>query len=89
MALGELQRSKLSKAGKRQLEAMLRAAANPDAEKPENVIKTLEPERRRDIEATMSVLATHRKSITQRGMDALNDMSDDEWDSMVMEANGS
>lgn len=86
-ALDQLQRTTLAPAAKRQLEAMLRAAANPEAETPENVIRTLEPERRANVEATIQTLSGHRRSVTARGRDALMRLSDDEFDLMVQEAN--
>jgi hypothetical protein len=68
---------------------MLEAAANPDAESPENVIKTLPPERRGNVEATISALTRQRRGITNRGRVTLQQMSEDEWDRLVNEANGS
>jgi hypothetical protein len=66
---------------------MLRAAANPDAESPEAVIKTLEPERRANVEANITALSQQRQTVTQRGRDALFGFSEDEWQQMVEEAN--
>lgn len=66
---------------------MLRAAANPDAETPENVIRTLEPERRANVEATITTLAQQRRDITSRGMEGLFGFTEDEWQRMVDEAN--
>lgn len=87
MAVQEIQRSNLGKAAKRQLEAMLRAAANPNAESPAEVIKTLEPERRMNVEGTISTLARRRRTITTRGQEALFGFTEDEWQQMVDEAN--
>ena len=66
---------------------MFRAAANSDAEKPEEVIKTLEPERRANVEATITQLAIRRRDITGRGMDQLLQMDESDWQQMVDEAN--
>ena len=87
MAIAEIERSGLPKAARRQIEAMLRAAANPNAENPAEVIKTLEPERRLNVEATITALATHRRGITGRGRVGLQQLSDGEWQKLVEEAN--
>jgi ribosomal 50S subunit-associated protein YjgA (DUF615 family) len=88
-AIERLHQTNLRPSAKRQLEAMLRVAANPDAESPEAVIKTLEPERRANVEATITALSQQRRTVTQRGKDALFGFSEDEWQQMVDEANGS
>lgn len=86
MAIAEINRSSLPLAAQRQLIAMLQAAANPNAESAAEVIKTLDPERRANVEATIRQLAQNRRAITRRGRAGLRAMSDDEWQRLVDEA---
>ena len=70
---------------KRQLIAMLEAAANPNAEAPEVVIQSLEAERRDNILETVNVLNRFTGSMAARGKARLLDMSDEDFDALVDE----
>jgi hypothetical protein len=67
---------------------MLRAAANANAESPQEVIKTLDAERRANVEGTITQLAIRRREITSRGMEQLMALDEAEFQQMVDEANG-
>jgi len=86
-ALARLQQTNLSPAGKALIASQLRAAANPNAEAPEVVIKSLAKERRADVETTQLNLGGMTARITSRGGAALLALSDAEWDALVNEAN--
>lgn len=88
-ALQRLQDARLPPAAKRQLEAMMRAAANPANESVEVVIKTMPRGRREQIQSTTADLNKSVKAVTGRAKKALLEMPDDEWERLVEEANGS
>ena len=87
LALQELETLKLTPAAKTQLGDMLKAAANPNSERADVVIKTMTPEEQANIAATITSLTGVQDSIVARGKQALMDMSDEEWQSLVDEAN--
>lgn len=87
-ALALLDQSGLPPAAKRQLRAMLEAAANPDAEAPDVVIQSLEPERQANVLGTIMALNRFTGGLVQRGGAELMQMSDDEFNTLVDEANG-
>lgn len=87
-ALVQLQAmSGLTAAGRTAIEGMLRAAANPNAEKPETLIKMLPLERQHNIAQLSSALRNISSSATQRGAQALMAMSPAEWEALVNGAN--
>lgn len=75
----------ISPEGKRIVRQMLEAAANPNAERADVVIATLDDERRAGIEATMQAVSAVFNSVTARGRAALEAMSDDEWNALMDE----
>lgn len=86
-ALARLAQTNLSAAGKALIASQLRAAANPNAEAPEVVIKSLAKARKEDIQQTQTDLGGMTALITARGGAALLALSDAEWDALVNEAN--
>lgn len=82
-AFDRLEQTALPPAAKQQLRAMLGAASNPDAERPDVVLRTLEPERQADAAETMRAVAGVFRGATSRGREALIGMSDDEWAELV------
>jgi hypothetical protein len=85
----QLSATALSPRARRQILAMLEAASNPDAEAPDVVIQALEPERRDNILGTIDVLNRFTGGLASRGTRGVLDISDDEFNALVDEANGS
>jgi hypothetical protein len=83
-----LQTLKISKKAKLQVEAMLRAAANPASESPEVVIATLPKERQADIALIQQAIGAQFRSRITRGSSALLQMDEGRWQQLVSEANG-
>lgn len=83
----QLAASTLHPDAKRQLIAMLEAAANPAAEAPDVVIQSLEAERRNNILETVAVLDRFMGTLTARGGGALLDMPAADFDALVDAAN--
>lgn len=75
----------VSDAAKRQLMAMLLAAADPDAESLENVIAALPDERRAEVDAATGALKATFTDIEARGSAALLALSDDDWNALIDE----
>jgi hypothetical protein len=88
VAMQKLQATRIPPAAKKQLAAMIQAAANPNSETPEAVIKTLPEKRRAQIKELTTDINQHTAGVLQRAGDALEAMSDAEWDRLVEEANG-
>lgn len=84
----QLKATALSPRARRQIVAMLEAASNPDAEAPDVVIQSLEPERRNNILETVNVLNRFTTDLTGRARGSLLGMSDDEFNALVDEAAG-
>lgn len=84
----QLGASTLHPDAKRQIIAMLEAAANPAAEAPEVVIQALEAERRDNILETVAVLDRFMGALAARGGRALMDMDAADFDALVDAANG-
>ncbi len=82
-AIQRLQDSNASPKGKRTIEASLRAAANPNGEKIDVIIAALPEARREQVEAAARKLNKQGKQVTKRGKQALQDMSDAEWDALI------
>lgn len=83
----QLAASTLHPDAKRQLIAMLEAAANPAAEAPEVVIQSLEAERRDNILATIDTLNRFTGGLAARGTARLLEMSDADFNALVDAAN--
>lgn len=73
----------IPEAAKRQLLAMMTAAADPDAERIDNVIAGLPDERRTEVEQATGEIARTFRDIGARGATALAAMSDNVWDELV------
>lgn len=86
-ALAQLRSLTLSEEGKAAIEAMLRAAANPNAERIDVVIASLEQERRQNVEGTTQAINRVTGSVTSRARRALLEISGAEWNRLVEEAN--
>lgn len=88
LAIQQLEALNISKAAKQQLIAMLQAASNPASESVDVVINTLDIERRKDVQGTASALQQRMAGVATRGRQALEAMSEDEFNRLVEEANG-
>lgn len=73
----------IADAAKRQLLAMVTAAADPNAERVDNVIATLPAERRAEVEQAQTEITRTFRDIAGRGAKALAAMQDDVWDELV------
>jgi hypothetical protein len=70
-----------------QVEAMMVAAADPNAERPEVVVASLDEARRLHCQRTMQTLGQMQRGVLSRGKQGLRDISDEDWDRLVAEAN--
>jgi len=61
---------------------ILKAAANPNAETPDVILATLEPERRRLVDGLKQETSAQMLTVHERGKMALLSMSDDEWNAL-------
>jgi hypothetical protein len=86
-ALLRLQDVPISKDARNTLADILKAAANPDSERIDVVIKTLPPERRRNVDRTAARVSKVTKGVTARARAGLQDMSEEAWNRLVDEAN--
>lgn len=86
IVLQTLQKLDITPEAKRLVENILRAASNPDAESPETLIKGLPEEQRASVTETRKQLDTLFTDVGKRGRKALMDMSDEQWDLLVREA---
>lgn len=73
----------ITEAAKRQLLAMMTAAADPNAERVDNVIAGLPDERRTEVEQATGEITRTFRDIGARGASALAAMSDAVWDELV------
>jgi N-acyl-L-homoserine lactone synthetase len=85
--LQQLETLDVGKATRDVLGDILRSAANPDAERVDVVISTLSQERQENVGKTMRKIGQFGKSITKRGAAGLMDISDDEFQRLIDEAN--
>lgn len=76
-ALGKA--SSIPAEAKRALEQSLLAARNPNAERPDVAIETLDPRERADVKAAQADYARILGGPLARGRAALLQMSDEEW----------
>jgi hypothetical protein len=72
---------------KRQIAAMMNAAANPDAESPEVIMQTLSRERQANMRITARELDALSSGVASRGRAALFEMDEAEFDELVRQAN--
>ncbi len=86
LALEQIDGANLSKHTRETLKGMVRAAANPQAETPEAVLRSLSPERQQDILALQRELRTQTRGVVQRGREGLLGMSESEWQALIEEA---
>lgn len=86
LALAALEKAVMPTAAKRYLADVLKAAANPNAERIDVVISTLPHGRRENVQATAAEIGVTAKAAVKRGRMALMGMSADEWDKLVEEA---
>lgn len=79
----------ITPAAKAQLTAMFKTAANPNSERADVVLKTLEPERQHNAERAMHLLGTTLRGISQRAGIELLRMRDEDWERLLEDTNGS
>lgn len=78
-ALLSLETLPIDEDSKRVLRDIVMASANPDSERPDVVITTLEPDRQEQIVSLMDELMRDGNGVMVRGADALNALSESEW----------
>ena len=83
VVFGEIDKLGINDAGKRQLKAMLQAAANPQNETPETVIPTLAPERQQQITTTQQAVGGLLNGVVARGAAKLAQIDDAEWERLT------
>lgn len=81
--LDQVQGLPIDEASKRVLADSLRAASNPNNERIDVVMKTLEPIRRKMIEKTAKGLRSLNAETMARGKERLEAISDDEWQRLI------
>lgn len=86
-AIAGLGVARISERGRSHLEQMLRAAANPNAERIDVVIASLDDERKRNVSQTAKALADLTRERVARGAARLLEMPEDEFNRLVEEAN--
>lgn len=74
---------KISAAAKKQLRDMLKAAANPDNEKVDVIIRTMSKDEQRNIAATTQAVSDFTAATVTRGGAKLMALSDDEWERLL------
>ena len=87
VSLDKLSKLPIDPASKRVLSDILRSASNPANERIDVVVRTLPPDRRKNVERTSRKLAAVTRGITQRGRAGLEDMSDGEFQKLIDESN--
>lgn len=73
----------ISTAGKAVVMQSLRAAANPNAESPDVVIKTLDADEKRAVKEAQAGYTQALNAPLSRGRARLMQMSADEWDKVI------
>lgn len=86
--LQKVDSAKISTVGKRAVTASLQAAANPQAENPLTVIRSLPAERRESVQVTMQSVGRLSSGIISRGRTELMQMTEEDWQRLVGDANG-
>lgn len=87
IALQKLQDARIPPAAKKQLQAMLEAASNPDSETTAAIIKTLSKDRQELVKEMADALTLQTTMVVRRAGQGLDAISDDEWNKLVNEAN--
>ena len=72
----------ISPEGRKAIGESLKAAANPNAERIDVVIKTLPKERKKLLSKTVKELRALNAEVMARGKARLEAISDDEWERM-------
>jgi len=85
-ALARLARSNLKPAAKRQVEALLRAAADPDAGSADRLLVASDEATAIAIQAVADTMANRTSAVLGRAASELNALSDTEWQRLVEEA---
>ena len=85
--LQRLDQTGLSAEGKTLIRQMFTAASTGQAETPTVVIQALPKPRRDDIRQTVEGVGAVLTSVTKRGGDRLNALTDEQWAALVAEAN--
>ncbi len=83
VALDNLANLKIPTASKRAIGDILRAAANPNAEKIDVVVSTLDQSRQKLVKKTARQVREVTQDVTRRGRAGLEAMSDDEWNALI------
>jgi hypothetical protein len=83
-----IDKSTLSKAGKRAVKASLKAAQNENAESPDVIIASLPKERRATVVQHTAEFIEFSQGITTRGKDKLTAMSDETWEVLLNDGSG-
>ena len=78
---------KIHPAAKAQVKAMMSAAANPNSERPDVILRSLARERQTNAQQLQQEIGATFTEATQRGGQALMQMDQTEWDRLVEEAN--
>lgn len=86
IALDELRALNVSDLVKQNVSDILKAAANPGHGKPGVIVRSLPKERQRMIEKTMKGVKEISDAVMTRGKQGLLNMSDDEWNNLVEQA---
>lgn len=83
-----IDKSTLSKAGKRAVKASLKAAQNENAESPDVIIASLPKERRESVVKHVGEFIQFSQGITTRGKAGLLNMSNEAWEALLNEPSG-
>lgn len=86
LAIEDLAKLNIGTPAKRQISNILYAAANPDNERIDVVLKTLPNARRRNVEKTAQEVSKVTNKVVSRGRAKLMDMSQAEWSALVQNA---
>lgn len=82
-ALKRLQELDIAVVSKGVLADILKSASNPNAERIDYAVKTLEPVRRKMVEKTAKGLRDLSTEILKRGKERLEKISDSEWQRLI------
>lgn len=88
-ALSRLDALGISKSAKKELRGILKASANPDGQAIDVVVRQLERERQLEVSQAARAVTKVTGTALLRAAIGLNAISDDEWDRLVEQANGS
>lgn len=86
-ALEQLQAAQnVSPRGLEHMRAMITAASDPASQEPENLVKTLPPERQTNIKAIADTYSESTKALAKRGRAGLEKISAKEWEQLIEDA---